>query len=174
MKAEGENGRNRRKAVVCVYISRANAVCAAMLLLAAVLANSAFAQQRGNGRERGGSGRGPVYQRHAHSGSHGERGPGRGNFRPNYPVYFPTSQTTAGWFQRPYPYHLDYYRMRYGGSYAPYFGNLYGPPQVVTAPPYYGPYYGGPVYGGYEGYGVGQPPAMMPPPTDGEAEKVAE
>jgi hypothetical protein len=33
--------------------------------------------------------------------------------------------------------------MRYGGSYAPYFGNLYGPPQVVTAPPYYGPYYGG-------------------------------
>jgi hypothetical protein len=32
--------------------------------------------------------------------------------------------------------------MRYGGSYAPYFGNLYGPPQVVTAPPYYGPYYG--------------------------------
>jgi hypothetical protein len=33
--------------------------------------------------------------------------------------------------------------MRYSGSYAPYFGNLYGPPQVVTAPPYYGPYYGG-------------------------------
>ena len=32
--------------------------------------------------------------------------------------------------------------MRYGGSYAPYFGNLYGPPQIVTAPPYYGPYYG--------------------------------
>jgi hypothetical protein len=49
----------------------------------------------------------------------------------------------AGWFQRPYPYHLDYYKMRYGGSYAPYFGNLYGPPQVVTAPPYFGPYYGG-------------------------------
>jgi hypothetical protein len=52
-------------------------------------------------------------------------------------------KVSAGWFQRPYPYHLDYYRMRYGGSYAPYFGNLYGPPQVVTAPPYYGPYYGG-------------------------------
>jgi hypothetical protein len=48
----------------------------------------------------------------------------------------------SGWFQRPYPYHLDYYRMKWGGSYAPYFGNLYGPPQVVTAPPYYGPYYG--------------------------------
>jgi hypothetical protein len=50
---------------------------------------------------------------------------------------------SSGWFQRPYPYHLDYYRMKYHGSYAPYFGNLYGPPQVVTAPPYYGPYYGG-------------------------------
>jgi hypothetical protein len=52
-------------------------------------------------------------------------------------------QISSGWVQRPYPYHLDYYKMRYGGSYAPYFGNLYGPPQVVTAPPYYGPYYGG-------------------------------
>jgi hypothetical protein len=51
-------------------------------------------------------------------------------------------QISSAWFQRPYPYHLDYYRMKYHGSYAPYFGNLYGPPQVVTAPPYYGPYYG--------------------------------
>lgn len=45
--------------------------------------------------------------------------------------------------------------MRYGGSYAPYFGNLYGPPQVVTAPPYYGPYYGG--YGGEFGNGYAAP-----------------
>jgi hypothetical protein len=44
--------------------------------------------------------------------------------------------------------------MRYGGSYEPYFGNLYGPPQVVTAPPYYGPYYNG--YG-YGGFGFGGP-----------------
>ena len=43
--------------------------------------------------------------------------------------------------------------MKYGGSYAPYFGNLYGPPQVVTAPPYYGPYYGNFGFGGPEGYG---------------------
>jgi hypothetical protein len=57
-------------------------------------------------------------------------------------------QVSSGWFQRPYPYHLDYYRMRYGGSYAPYFGNLYGPSGY---PAYYGPYYGG--YGG--GYGGG-------------------
>jgi hypothetical protein len=71
---------------------------------------------------------------------------------------------TAGWFQRPYPYHLDYYRMRYGGSYAPYFGNLYGPPQVVTAPPYYGPYYGGfgyPIGTGFNGtYGEAPAPVV--------------
>jgi hypothetical protein len=71
---------------------------------------------------------------------------------------------SAGWFQRPYPYHLDYYRMRYGGSYAPYFGNLYGPPQVVTAPPYYGPYYGGwDLPSGYNGPGYGNGPMLVEP-----------
>ena len=57
--------------------------------------------------------------------------------------------------------------MRYGGSYAPYFGNLYGPPAVVTAPPYYGPYYGGygdPGFGGGAGYGL---PAGLPAMTNG-------
>ena len=68
---------------------------------------------------------------------------------------FVSPQVSAGWFQRPYPYHLDYYKMRYGGSYAPYFGNLYGTPQVVNYPPYYGPYYGG--YGGGYANGYGQP-----------------
>jgi hypothetical protein len=58
--------------------------------------------------------------------------------------FVPQAQVSAGWFQRPYPYHLDYYRMRYGGSYAPYFGNLYGPPN------YY--YYGSPYYGDYSPY----------------------
>ncbi len=60
---------------------------------------------------------------------------------------YQTPEINAGTFQRPYPYHLDYYKMRYGGSYAPYFGNLYGTPfgtpQVVNYPPYYGPYYTG-------------------------------
>jgi hypothetical protein len=59
-------------------------------------------------------------------------------------------QISSAWFQRPYPYHLDYYKMRYGGSYAPYFGNLYGPSGF---PAYYGPYYGG--YGA--GYANGYP-----------------
>jgi hypothetical protein len=82
-------------------------------------------------------------------------------------------QVSSAWFQRPYPYHLDYYKMRYGGSYAPYFGNLYGP---SVYPAYYGPYYGG--YGsgyggGYGGeYGNGYGPAgyggvpMAYPPDD--------
>jgi hypothetical protein len=67
---------------------------------------------------------------------------------------------------------LDYYKMRYGGSYAPYFGNLYGTPQIVNYPPYYGPYFDG--NGGGYGNGYGQPgyggapmeypgnPGMMP------------
>ena len=92
-----------------------------------------------------GGGRPPVYQRHAfdwrhaQGGVHGDRHGRRHDRKSSWRA----PQVSAGWFQRPYPYHLDYYRMRYGGSYAPYFGNLYGPPQVVTAPPYFGPYYGG-------------------------------
>jgi hypothetical protein len=53
--------------------------------------------------------------------------------------------------------------MRYGGSYAPYFGNLYGPPQVVTAPPYYGPYYGGYGFDDPAGYGYRNGYGLMPP-----------
>lgn len=68
---------------------------------------------------------------------------------------------SGGFFQRPYPYHLDYYRTRWGGSYAPYFGNLYGPPNVVLAPPYYAPPYGG--YGGFGWGGFGYGGAAPPP-----------
>jgi hypothetical protein len=90
-----------------------------------------------------------VYQRRAFESMHAHGG--RYGFDRRHGQWSP-QQISAGWFQRPYPYHLDYYRMRYGGSYAPYFGNLYGPPQVVTAPPYHGPYYGG--YGYSNGFGV--------------------
>jgi len=58
----------------------------------------------------------------------------RGAFHPGH------FRRQSFWFQRPYPYHLDYYRLRYQGSYAPYFGNLYGPPAVqygYLAPPGY-------------------------------------
>ncbi len=95
----------------------------------------------------------PVYQRHPLDGSRRDERHDRREFRRDFRQMSP--QISAGWFQRPYPYHLDYYRMRYGGSYAPYFGNLYGTPQVVNYPPYYGPYYSG--YGGGYSNGYGQP-----------------
>jgi hypothetical protein len=61
-----------------------------------------------------------------------------------------SSQTSAGSFQRPYPYHLDYYRAKWGGSYAPYFGNLYGPPNYFfNGTPFFGGF--GP-YSGFNGF----------------------
>jgi hypothetical protein len=68
-----------------------------------------------------------------------------------------SSQTSAGSFQRPYPYHLDYYRAKWGGSYAPYFGNLYGPPNFFFGSPFFGgfnPFWG---FGGmpFAGFGGG-------------------
>jgi hypothetical protein len=67
-------------------------------------------------------------------GHYGSFAGGRGSFGGRHGgQHVGTRRTPRGtyndsWFQRPYPYHLDYYRMRYGGSYEPYFGNLYGPP----------------------------------------------
>jgi len=110
------------------------------LTIAGPSASSAQWSDQGDDHDRGG----PVYQRHAFEwkGNHNRHGDKHGRRFDRGPQRV-QPQVNAGWFQRPYPYHLDYYKMRYGGSYAPYFGNLYGPPQVVTAPPYYGPYYGG-------------------------------
>ncbi len=128
------------------------AVVMALVLLVSA-ASSASAESAGGGSS-------PVYQRKSHAASPwGGRGYG-GSFRRGGPP------VASGWFQRPYPYHLDYYRMRYGGSYAPYFGNLYGTPNVVITPYYggYGSYYSG--YGapppGYSGGMVGGPPAGYP------------
>lgn len=131
---------------------------AAAIVLAADA--SIYAQWQG-GSNHGG----PVYQRRAF-----EWSPKHGRQKDNKFGHFPIIQSppvNSGWFQRPYPYHLDYYRMRYGGSYAPYFGNLYGPPQVVTAPPYYGPYYGNFGYSDDGSYGVPlQPPVNMAPQSN--------
>jgi hypothetical protein len=123
---------------------------------------------------------GGVYQRRA-SDWHGGRGhrdfhgKDRRHFR--QPV---APNIQSRWFTRPYPYHLDFYKMKYGGSYAPYFGNLYGPPQVVTAPPYYGPYYGGWGLGaggwpeeGYGGGPFGQPGFPMGPTYEAPVEEAS-
>lgn len=108
----------------------------------------------------------PVYQRTSSAAGGAYWGGYAGNSSQAAPP------VSSGSFQRPYPYHLDYYRMRYGGSYAPYFGNLYGPPDVVLAAPYYGGYgYGGYGYGGYGPYAGGNgspqnayPQYAYPPP----------
>src|SRR4029079_3821601 len=73
-------------------------------------------------------------------------------------------QMQSGWFQRPYPYHLDYYKMRFNGP--PYAGNTFGTPGVIF-PPYYGPYYSGygqPIDGGISA----TDPAAMPQGTEVE------
>ena len=136
---------------------------------------SAQPWQDGDGQPNGGP---PVYQRHAFDGHRRDERDRRDRRDFRRDSRFVSPQVSAGWFQRPYPYHLDYYKMRYGGSYAPYFGNLYGTPQVVNYPPYYGPYYGG--YGGGYANGYGQPgyggvpmeypanPGMMTPGTEVE------
>ena len=61
-----------------------------------------------------------------------------------YPRFRQPSQSyyQNGWYQRPYPFHLDYYRMQYGGSYDPYFGNIYGPPRIYNFGPM-APFFGG-------------------------------
>lgn len=97
----------------------------------------------------------PAYQRRG--GGHPGYGPSHAPYPGKYygrPDYgrrpLPEANVSAGTFQRPYPYHLDYYKQRYGGSYEPYFGNLYGPPNVVLGGVYGG--YGAPVYAPPYGY----------------------
>lgn len=90
----------------------------------------------------------PTYQRSR--APHGYAPP-VGPVPPHQHVPPQAPRVESGTFQRPYPYHLDYYKQKFGGSYDPYFGNLYGPQPVIVTPPY-----GGAVYGGYgAGYGPG-------------------
>ncbi len=107
----------------------------------------------------------PTYQRSRggwNGGGHGYHGGGRWSHYPPHHQYdrrhdrgrgSQPAQVSGGSFQRPYPYHLDYYKMRWGGSYAPYFGNLYGPPNVVLAQPF--------------GFGGGYPVPYETPPMYG-------
>jgi hypothetical protein len=121
-------------------VSQLSNFVVAVALAIASIASAAADQTEGRRDESDRHPRAPVYQRRAFDRMHGH--PNRHGNKRRHAAHRFSPPVNAGWFQRPYPYHLDYYRMRYGGSYAPYFGNLYGPPQVVTAPPYYGPYYG--------------------------------
>jgi hypothetical protein len=59
----------------------------------------------------------PAYQRNRdvafvnHGGGHGHHGGGYGGF---YSPWFTPQYFSGTWYERPYPYHFDYYRMRYG------------------------------------------------------------
>src|SRR5207253_3211701 len=121
----------------------------------------------------GQNGNGPpaVYQQHAGDGNwHDGKRQDRRDFRRD--SRFASPQISSGWFQRPYPYHLDYYKNRFGVGIPPYSGNLYGTPGM-NYPAYYGPYYTG--YGGYAnvygqpGYGgVPANPGIIMPGTEVE------
>jgi hypothetical protein len=54
--------------------------------------------------------------------------------------------------------------MKYGGSYAPYFGNLYGPPKVYAPTTI-----GGQPFAPYDHGGQPPPGEYYPPPVYGEA-----
>ena len=97
--------------------------------LIAALPGPALAQMGGDGESWSG------YQRKGTFAGHGQGH--SGDFRRRDIPRF-SSQVSAGSFQRPYPFHLDYYRAKWGGSYAPYFGNLYGPPNFFFGTPFYG------------------------------------
>src|SRR4051794_35507398 len=95
---------------------------------------------------------GPVYQRHAMDGhmsddGHMFDGNRRDNWRMNRDGrrdsrrdsgFEMSPRISSGWFERPYPDHLDFFRMRFGSRVGA-LGAPYGP----TLPAYYGPYYTG-------------------------------
>jgi len=92
-------------------------------------------------------GQGPVYQRYpvdGHAMDDGQKFDGRRredwrtnrDARRDYRRESP--RISAGWFERPYPDHLDFFRMRFGSRVGP-LEAPYGP----TLPAYYGPYYTG-------------------------------
>src|SRR5690606_9934101 len=128
-----------------------------LALLAIGLVGAAFAGAQGYQRSRPWHGepfQGGYHASGTYGGHHGPKGSGHsphglggGHHQGGY--------VAGSYFQRPYPYHLDYYRLRYGGSYAPYFGNQYGVPQVVA------PYYAYPPYV----YGWPGPPIPLAAPA---------
>jgi hypothetical protein len=126
------DGRRSRRAALASWIA-----AGAFVLVAT---SAASAQPNGGGPA-------PTYQRR---GTFAEQDGGhRGGWNHHRPMPQYSSQTSAGSFQRPYPYHLDYYRAKWGGSYAPYFGNLYGSPNFFIGG---GPFWGGVSPWGFNGY----------------------
>jgi hypothetical protein len=144
--------------VVCASGRVALVVCLAvvwtLVIVCAVHAQAPNGQHGGNGKPGGGHSDGrPTYQRRGLD----WKDKGHKRRREHFQRSWNGPQVSNGWFQRPYPYHLDYYKMRWGGSYAPYFGNLYGTPFGTPAV----------VYGGW-GLGAGEwGPNVQPQGVEG-------
>jgi hypothetical protein len=104
----------------------------AVLALAAISAPSALAQDAAMS---------PAYQRlrtgagdwHARGGhnQHWRRGYGSGYGGFFDPYFAAPPFITGSWYERPYPYHFDYYRYRWGG--APYGPNGYPGDEMIPA-----------------------------------------
>ena len=134
------------------YCRFAFAVCVAVVGTFIVGGAASAQAQNGNGQHGGGQ---PTYRRNGFD----WKDKGRDWRRDDFKRSWNGPQVSSSWFQRPYPYHLDYYRMKYCGSYAPYFGNLYGTP------------FGTPqvVYGGWGpgAAGWGAEPGVQPQGVEG-------
>jgi hypothetical protein len=154
MKAGQQSGRKQGDSgVVRTTCRLALSVCVVIgCSLAAAVIATAEGPQNGGGPH---DGRRQTYQRHGSDWKDNRHDQRRNHFKQTRHG----QQSSSAWFQRPYPYHLDYYRMKFGGSYAPYFGNLYGTPFGTPAV----------VYGGW-GPGAGDweaEPGVQPQGVEG-------
>jgi hypothetical protein len=92
------------------------------VLLGRGVATNAQPPRGGNGGPP--NGQSPVYQRQSIDWSRGDRDRRRDDFRQSGQYAYP--QVNSGWFQRPYPTHLDYFRLRSGEVPPRYYGDWYG------------------------------------------------
>jgi hypothetical protein len=138
---------------------------------ALLVSRGAFAQPMGGGPQMGPTqGDGQPWAGYQRKGF--DNGPGFGGAGPGWNgagrgggYGYSPQQFSGGYIQRPYPYHLDYYKMRYGGSYAPYYGNLYGQSNSFYPAQYNGDY--GPNYYGQNETGPNN--TNNGPPTGNES-----
>jgi opacity protein-like surface antigen len=110
---------------------RSTLLLAALLVAAASSPASAQAPVAPYQRLRAGaetwSARGGPGQHWRGGGYGGSHGIGYGGF---YAPYFAPPLITGSWYERPYPYHFDYYRHRWGGAPT----GPYGDPGVEMIP----------------------------------------
>jgi hypothetical protein len=122
--------------------------CAAIVAMSARAELTHAQPPQGNN---GGPPSGPqVYQSQGFGRSHDGRDRRRDDFRQSNRFMGP--QFNSGWFQRPYPTHLDYFRLRSNEAPPRYYGDWYGAPYGGWGQ---GPESWGPESSGYPPYETG-------------------